>query len=69
MWDPRKSDSKCFLPAPFKWLLYFSCGMTESVIEMTKGRKEVRVEGKEGREEFTIISYNILVDCHMQEDW
>ena len=40
--------------------------MTEQIKEMTAGRREVRVEGQQ---DFSLVTYNILADCHMKPDW
>ena len=44
--------------------------MTDSVIALTRGRQEVRGEGsKEEGGHFSIVTYNILADCHMRLEW
>ena len=45
--------------------------MTDAVTVLTGSRKEIRVTEEEVAEKdmFSVVSYNILADCHMEPQW
>ena len=45
-----------------------SCRVQPSIAEITKQREVIKVSSV-GEDSFSVVSYNILADCHMEPEW